>query len=163
MCLARLICYLHALFICHIKSLIEGNFKYIYVYDVYICIIYLHHVPKRMSCHKVNVVITGRAHCFHDYIYITAILLLWDLNTLCVVDYLCPFRYVLYIHIHIKVNYAINRIYEKTFRSDLPTQKNLSFDELLSTSFFCCYLFVLGKFARFFYEYFFYWAFLLIS
>ena len=26
--------------------------------------------------HKVIVVITGRAHCFHDYIYITLILLL---------------------------------------------------------------------------------------
>ena len=30
----------------------------------------LHHVPKCMSCHKAIVVITGRAHCFHDYIYI---------------------------------------------------------------------------------------------
>ena len=37
----------------------------------------VHHVPKYMSCHKANVVITGRAHCFHDnmitifiYIYI---------------------------------------------------------------------------------------------
>ena len=27
------------------------------------------HVPKCMSCHKAIVVITGRAHCFHDYIY----------------------------------------------------------------------------------------------
>ena len=34
------------------------------------------HVPKCMSCHKAIVVITGRAHCFHDYIYITLILLL---------------------------------------------------------------------------------------
>ena len=30
----------------------------------------LHHVPKCMSCHKAIVVITGRAHCFHDFIYI---------------------------------------------------------------------------------------------
>ena len=44
--------------------------------------------------------------------------------------------YVIYIHIHIKVNYAINRIYEKTFRSDLSTQKNLSFEELLTSSYF---------------------------
>ena len=36
----------------------------------------VHHVPKCMSCHKAIVVITGRAHCFHDYIYITPILLL---------------------------------------------------------------------------------------
>ena len=26
----------------------------------------VHHVPKCMSCHKAIVVITGRAHCFHD-------------------------------------------------------------------------------------------------
>ena len=37
---------------------------------------HVHHVPKCMSCHKAIVVITGRAHCFHDYIYITLILLL---------------------------------------------------------------------------------------
>ena len=37
---------------------------------------------------------------------------------------------------HIKVNYAINRIHEKTFRSDLSRQKNLFFDELLTTSYF---------------------------
>ena len=36
----------------------------------------IHHVPKCMSCHKAIVVITGRAHCFHDNIYITLILLL---------------------------------------------------------------------------------------
>ena len=29
-----------------------------------------------MSCHQAIVVITGRAHCFRDYIYITLILLL---------------------------------------------------------------------------------------
>ena len=28
------------------------------------------HVPKCMSCHKAIVVITEKAHCFHDYIYI---------------------------------------------------------------------------------------------
>ena len=36
----------------------------------------VHHVPKCMSCHKAIVVITGRAHCFHDYIYIRLILLM---------------------------------------------------------------------------------------
>ena len=36
----------------------------------------VHHVPKCMSCRKAIVVTTGRAHCFHDYIYITPILLL---------------------------------------------------------------------------------------
>ena len=44
----------------------------------------VHHVSKRMSCHKVIVVITRRAHCFHDCIYITHILILQDLSTLCV-------------------------------------------------------------------------------
>ena len=48
----------------------------------------VHHVPKCMSCHKATVVITRKAHCFHGYIYITPILLLWDLSTLCVVDHL---------------------------------------------------------------------------
>ena len=28
------------------------------------------HPPKCMSCHKAIVVITGRAHYFHDWIYI---------------------------------------------------------------------------------------------
>ena len=36
----------------------------------------VHHVPKCMSCHKFTVVIMGRESCFHDYIYITPILLL---------------------------------------------------------------------------------------
>ena len=31
---------------------------------------WIHHVPKCMSCHKAIVVITGRAHCFYDYVYI---------------------------------------------------------------------------------------------
>ena len=36
----------------------------------------IHHVPKCMSCHKVIVVITVRAHCFHDNIYIMLIMFL---------------------------------------------------------------------------------------
>ena len=51
----------------------------------------VHHVPKCMSCHKATVVITRRAHFFHDYIYITAIFLWWDLGTLRVMDHLRPF------------------------------------------------------------------------
>ena len=35
-----------------------------------------HHVPKCMSCHKAIVVITGRAHCFYDNIYIMLIVIL---------------------------------------------------------------------------------------
>ena len=50
----------------------------------------------RLSCAQVHkspqshCVVTERAYCFHDYIYITPILLLWDLRTLCVVDHLLP-------------------------------------------------------------------------
>ena len=47
----------------------------------------IYHVPKCMSCHKVNMVITARAVCFHDCICITFILRLCDLSTLCVVDH----------------------------------------------------------------------------
>ena len=36
----------------------------------------LGHMLKCMRCHKAIVVITGRAQCFHDFIYITLILLL---------------------------------------------------------------------------------------
>ena len=43
-----------------------------------------------MSCDKAIVVITGKAHCFHDCIYITPVLLLLDLSALCVVDQLLP-------------------------------------------------------------------------
>ena len=58
--------------------------KYIYIYIYILYIIYLsiylsiylythtyitvHHVAKCMSCHKAIVMITGKAHCFHDYI-----------------------------------------------------------------------------------------------
>ena len=47
----------------------------------------LHHVPKCISCHELIVVITKRAHCFHDSMYITPILLFGDLRTLYVVDH----------------------------------------------------------------------------
>ena len=47
-------------------------------------------------------VITGRAHCFHDNIYIMLILPLWDLSTLCVVDHLFTYDH-LYIHIYIYI------------------------------------------------------------
>ena len=30
----------------------------------------VYHVPKSISCHKTTVVITGRTHCFYDYVYI---------------------------------------------------------------------------------------------
>ena len=73
----------------------------------------VHHVPKYMSCHKAIVVITGRAHCFHDNIYSMLILLLWDLNNLYAGDYLWPlikrqmskicFKNIQYINIYIYI------------------------------------------------------------
>ena len=50
----------------------------------------IHQVPKWLSWHKAIVLITRSAHCFHDYIYVTLILVLWDLRTLCVVHHLWP-------------------------------------------------------------------------
>ena len=67
----------------------------------------VHHVPKCMSCYKAIVVITGRAHCFHDCIYVTPILLLWDLSTLCGMDHLWPLIYIWYIYIYIIYKYIM--------------------------------------------------------
>ena len=60
-----------------------------------------------------NVTITERAHCFHDYMYITLILLLWNLSTLCVVDYLwlliCIYKYLhIYIYLYIYISISIS-------------------------------------------------------
>ena len=52
----------------------------------------VHHLPKCMSCRKAIVVITGRAHCFDDNIYI------------CIYIYV----YILYLYIHIYINYIYN-------------------------------------------------------
>ena len=56
---------LQKLHICRV-SLILQSWLYVnsctWAHDV-------HYVPKCMSCHKVIVVINGRAHCFHDNIY----------------------------------------------------------------------------------------------
>ena len=50
---------------------------------------------------------TRRARCFYDYIYITFILLLCDLTTLCVVDHLWPLTsihiYIINIYIYIYI------------------------------------------------------------
>ena len=59
--------------------------------------------------------------CFHDCMYITLILLSWDLSTLCVADHLWPLIYI-YIHIYIYTyTYILNihiyiyiyRVYQK--------------------------------------------------
>ena len=58
-------------------------------------------MPKGMSCHKAIVVITGRAHCFHDNIY-TYIYI-----------YICVCVYVVlhFIYIYILYIYYIVHIY----------------------------------------------------
>ena len=55
------------------------------------------------SCHKATVVITERTHCFHDSIFITPILLLWNLSTLCVCVFWITYNhlYIIYIYIYI--------------------------------------------------------------
>ena len=59
------------------------------------CYITVHPVPKCMSCHKAIVVITGRAHCFHDsMLYIMLLLVPSDFSIVCVVDPLWPLIYV---------------------------------------------------------------------
>ena len=71
----------------------------------------VHYVPKCMSCHKAIVVITERTHCFHDCIYITLILFLWDLSTLCVVDHLWPLIYIYLTSIYTIILYILNILY----------------------------------------------------
>lgn len=58
----------------------------------------LRRVPRCMSCHKAIAVITRRTHHFHTYIYITPILLVWDLNTPCKANHLWQliWRHVIY-------------------------------------------------------------------
>ena len=70
-------------YIMRLDWLVENSWVHWYLQCVNV-----HHVPKWMSFHKAIVVIIRRAHCFHDYIYIMPILILWDLSTLCVVDHL---------------------------------------------------------------------------
>ena len=78
----------------------------------------VHHVPKCISCHKAIVVITGRAHCFHECIYIMPIFLLWDLNTQCSVchaslmttyDLLCMYSLLLIFCMLVKKEPIYNR------------------------------------------------------
>ena len=47
----------------------------------------VNHVPKCMRFYRAIVAITGRAHFFHDNIYIMLILLLWDLGTVSWITY----------------------------------------------------------------------------
>ena len=73
-----------------IKTSAESNTKTDTIFSLTV-----HHVPKCMSCHKAIVVIAGRAHFFHDNIYIMLVLLLWDLSTLFVMKHLSPTIYII--------------------------------------------------------------------
>ena len=62
----------------------------------------VHHKPKCMSCHKAIaiVLITGRAHCFYDYIY--------TLHQSCFLA-LCVFHNYIYIHhIHLASQHYVS-------------------------------------------------------
>ena len=66
---------------------------YIYVYTyIYLCILYIYIYKRtlptgfyiqrrRVSCRKANLVMTGRADCFHDHTCVMSILVLQDCST----------------------------------------------------------------------------------
>ena len=49
---------------------------------------------------------TRRAHCFYDYIYITYILLLYDLSTMCGLDHDHMYIYIYNIYDNIHIIYV---------------------------------------------------------
>ena len=71
----------------------------------------VHHVPKCMSCHKAIVVITGKAHCFHDCMGIAPILLMSGLGSLCVVGVLDHLSSIIHTYIYIYNIYIYIYIY----------------------------------------------------
>ena len=80
-------------------------------------------MPKCMSCHKAIVLITGRAHCFHDNIYITLISLLWDSSTMCVVDHLWPLIYIYKILLKTLLFSKIFRFLYRSFASLIKSKE----------------------------------------
>ena len=79
---------------------------------------YMDHVPKCTNFHKAILVMTGRAHCFHDCIYITPILLLWDLRSLCVMfnsDHLYIYHFVYIYSLYVYIYYVL---YNNTINVD---------------------------------------------
>ena len=96
----------------------------------------VHYVPKCMNCHRAIVVITKGANGFHDCIYITLILLLWDLNTMCrgslMTMYLHTHTYIyiyIYIYIHTQAYTYIEYIFAHTLiQTDRQTQTHRQTD-----------------------------------
>ena len=100
------------IFLVHISSCRWHILKLKRAYDLFWEIVEAWHlVSECMSCHKALVLITRRAHCFHDWIYITPILLLWDLNngTMCVswIRYDHDHLYYIYLYIYLYKIYFI--------------------------------------------------------
>ena len=65
--------YIHIYICLYIHTYISYIYIYIYVYAIMKTMCppgyqTVHHVSKCMSCHRAIVVVTGRAHCFHDCI-----------------------------------------------------------------------------------------------
>ena len=76
------------------------------------------YVPKYMSCHKVLVVITGRAHCFHDCIYIYIYTYIY---------YICTTHIHIYIYIHTYILYILYiYVYKITLRTGFYIQWRIS-------------------------------------
>ena len=93
-------------------------YRHIYVY-IYIYII---HVIRKTMCppgyYRAIVAITGREYCFHDYMYIMAILPLSDVSTLYVMDmdhfiyiYTYIYIYIYYMYIYIICIYICMYVY----------------------------------------------------
>ena len=84
-----------------------------------------HYVPKCISCHKATVVIIGRAHSFHDNIYIMLILLscLCEIWTLCLWDTLWQLTPVLG---HMMCSYTLLLLINQRVISKLCKEHNRS-------------------------------------
>ena len=72
-----LICDFNLKFQCNFIEITHQHLLSLAANPANICVT-VHHVPKCMSCHKAIVVITGRAHCFHDRIYVMYIIILGE-------------------------------------------------------------------------------------
>ena len=60
-------------------------------------------VLNKQSCHKAIVVITGRVHCFHDYIYIYIYIYLHAYKYIYIYIYIQIYIYILYIYTYIYI------------------------------------------------------------
>ena len=79
---------LMTIYIMLLSSIVQHSLVHWYQQSVTV-----HHVPKCMSCHKAIVVITGRAHCFHENKYILPSSCFCETSVLCV-------SWIIYDHLH---------------------------------------------------------------